>query len=108
MTKTLDENDLDEKERTWHDTLRPTWGPNGTLVFATTPQETLFGRSGRITEKNGLMTVLKGAIVSESQDIRIAKFSNEVCCERREYHFRVKKGGADQMHTDVRQGDSCP
>lgn len=78
LTKHLDESEMDEKERIWHDTMRPTWGPNGTLVFSGTPSEAVFGMTGRITEKNGLMTVLKGGIVSESQDIRIAKFSNEV------------------------------
>ncbi|KAK6086680.1 nucleoporin autopeptidase [Seiridium cupressi] len=78
MTKALDENDLEERDRIWHDTLRPTWGPNGTLVFAANPQETPFGRSGRITEKNGLITVTKNNFNFESQDIRIAKFSNEV------------------------------
>jgi nuclear pore complex protein Nup98-Nup96 len=70
---------MDQQERDWHDAVRPTWGPNGTLVFAATPSESPFGRSGRITEKNGLMTVMKGGIVTESQDIRIAKFTNEVC-----------------------------
>ncbi|KAI1866858.1 uncharacterized protein JN550_007405 [Neoarthrinium moseri] len=87
MTKTLDENDLDDKDRAWHDALRPTWGPSGTLVFAATPQETPFGRTGRIAEKNGLMTVMKGAIVSESQDIRIAKFTNEMSAKAIRAHI---------------------
>jgi nuclear pore complex protein Nup98-Nup96 len=77
---------MDAADRAWHDTVRPTWGPSGTLVFAATPQETPFGRSGRITEKNGLMTVMKGGIVSESQDIRIAKFTNEVCLENKKIY----------------------
>ncbi|KAI0477512.1 nuclear protein 96-domain-containing protein [Xylariaceae sp. FL0804] len=78
MTKNLDENEMDSSERTWHDTMRPTWGPNGTLVFAATPTSSAFGRSGRITEKNGLMMVMKGGVVSESQDICIARFTNEM------------------------------
>ncbi|KAH8666780.1 nuclear protein 96-domain-containing protein [Xylariales sp. PMI_506] len=86
MTKTLDENDMDANERAWHDSVRPTWGPNGTLVFAATPMESPFGRSGRITEKNGLMTVMKGGIVSESQDIRIAKFTNEMSARALKNH----------------------
>ncbi|KAK6218166.1 hypothetical protein LQW54_002916 [Pestalotiopsis sp. IQ-011] len=89
--KTLDENDLDQKEQVWHDTLRPTWGPNGTLVFAANPQETPFGRSGRITEKNGLMTVTKNNFNFESQDIRIARFSNEMSAK------------AIRAHTDLSQ-----
>lgn len=69
---------MDPQDRVWHDTMRPTWGPNGTLVFAANPSEAAFGRSGRVTERNGLMMVMKGGVVSESQDIRIAKFTNEV------------------------------
>ena len=69
---------MDSTDRIWHDTMRPTWGPGGTLIFSATPNASAFGRSGRITEKNGLMTVMKGAVVSETQDIRIAKFTNEV------------------------------
>ncbi|KAI1769389.1 nuclear protein 96-domain-containing protein [Hypoxylon sp. FL1150] len=89
LTKRLDESEMDEKERTWHDTMRPTWGPNGTLVFSATPTNPAFGRSSRITDKNGLMTVLKGGIVSESQDIRIAKFTNEVSAKAIDSHIKL-------------------
>ncbi|KAI1473053.1 nuclear protein 96-domain-containing protein [Daldinia caldariorum] len=89
LTKHLDESDMDEKERMWHDTIRPTWGPNGTLVFSATPNTSSFGRSSRISEKNGLMTVMKGGIVSESQDIRIAKFTNEMSARAIEVHNKL-------------------
>ncbi|KAI8960455.1 nuclear protein 96-domain-containing protein [Daldinia sp. FL1419] len=89
LTKHLDESEMDEKDRIWHDTIRPTWGPNGTLVFSTTPSSSAFGRSSRISEKNGLMTVLKGGIVSESQDIRIAKFTNEMSARAIEVHTKL-------------------
>ncbi|KAL7622513.1 hypothetical protein AAE478_008020 [Parahypoxylon ruwenzoriense] len=89
LTKHLDESEMDEKERTWHDTMRPTWGPSGTLVFSATPSNSLFGRSGRISDENGLMTVLKGGIVSESQDIRIAKFTNEMSAKALESHTKL-------------------
>jgi hypothetical protein len=78
VSKHLDDSKMDANERAWHATVRPTWGPSGTLVFAATAEESAFKRSQRITEKNGLMTVMKGGVVSESQDIRIAKFTNEV------------------------------
>ncbi|KAK8053806.1 hypothetical protein PG996_013107 [Apiospora saccharicola] len=84
--KTLDASDLDDKERVWHSVPRPNWGPSGTLVFAGTPEDTPFGRSGRVIEKNGLMTVMKGAIVSSSQDIRIAKFTNEMSAKALQAH----------------------
>ncbi|KAK8045214.1 hypothetical protein PG993_005238 [Apiospora rasikravindrae] len=85
-TKTLDASDMDDKERQWHSVPRPNWGPSGTLVFAGTPEDTPFGRSGRVIEKNGLMTVMKGAIVSSSQDIRIAKFTNEMSAKALQAH----------------------
>ncbi|KAI1494944.1 nuclear protein 96-domain-containing protein [Biscogniauxia mediterranea] len=91
VTKHIDEGDMDEKERIWHDTMRPTWGPNGTLVFAATPGASPFGRSSRISEKNGLMTVMKGGIVSESQDIRIAKFTNEMSAKAIDVHSKLSQ-----------------
>ncbi|KAI1141827.1 nuclear protein 96-domain-containing protein [Hypoxylon sp. FL0543] len=89
VTKHLDESDMDEKERLWHDTMRPSWGPNGTLVFSASPSNSALGRSGRMSEKNGLMTVLKGGIVSESQDIRIAKFTNEMSARALDAHMKL-------------------
>ncbi|KAI0864589.1 nuclear protein 96-domain-containing protein [Xylaria cubensis] len=89
VTKHLDESDMDSADRTWHDTMRPTWGPGGTLIFATTPSASIFGRSGRITEKNGLMTLMKGGVVSETQDIRIAKFTNEMSAKAINNHAKL-------------------
>ncbi|CAJ2505062.1 Uu.00g124560.m01.CDS01 [Anthostomella pinea] len=89
VTKHLDEAEMDDSDRVWHDTMRPTWGPSGTLVFAATPAASPFGRSSRITEKNGLMTVMKDGIVSESQDIRIAKFTNEMSAKAIDAHSKL-------------------
>ncbi|KAI0872596.1 nuclear protein 96-domain-containing protein [Hypoxylon argillaceum] len=89
VTKHLDESDMDSTDRAWHDTTRPTWGPGGTLIFSATPSASTFGRSGRITEKNGLMTVMKGAVVSETQDIRIAKFTNEMSAKAINTHSKL-------------------
>ncbi|TGJ79094.1 hypothetical protein E0Z10_g9671 [Xylaria hypoxylon] len=89
VTKHLDENDMNYTDRTWHDTMRPTWGPGGTLIFSATSSATTFGRSGRITEKNGLMTIMKGGIVSETQDIRIAKFTNEMSAKAISTHSKL-------------------
>ncbi|KAI1169749.1 nuclear protein 96-domain-containing protein [Nemania sp. FL0916] len=91
VTKTLDEGNMDSTDRIWHDTTRPTWGPGGTLIFSTTPIASAFGRSGRITEKNGLMTIMKGGIVSETQDIRIAKFTNEMSASAILAHSRLAR-----------------
>ncbi|KAI1327433.1 hypothetical protein F5Y16DRAFT_372023 [Xylariaceae sp. FL0255] len=89
VTKNLDESKMDSADRTWHDTMRPTWGPSGTLIFCNTPSASTFSRSGRITEKNGLMTVMKGGIVSETQDIRIAKFANEMSAKAIDAHSKL-------------------
>ncbi|KAI0102297.1 nuclear protein 96-domain-containing protein [Nemania sp. FL0031] len=89
VTKHLNESDMNATDRIWHDTTRPTWGPGGTLIFSATPSASAFGRSGRITEKNGLMTVMKGAVVSETQDIRIAKFTNEMSAKAINAHSKL-------------------
>ncbi|KAJ8129186.1 hypothetical protein O1611_g4446 [Lasiodiplodia mahajangana] len=89
VTKHLNESDMNSTDRIWHDTPRPTWGPGGTLIFSATPSASTFGRSGRITEKNGLMTVMKGAVVSETQDIRIAKFTNEMSAKAIGAHAKL-------------------
>lgn len=91
VTKHLDESDMDPATRTWHDTTRPTWGPGGALIFSATPSASAFSRSGRIAEKNGLMTVMKGGIVSETQDIRIAKFTNEMSAKAMNTHSKLAR-----------------
>jgi len=65
--------------RAFHDSMKPSWGPDGTLVYAAPPNAKSFGRSSRRTrERDGLLNVQKGGIVSESRDVCFAKFSNEV------------------------------
>ncbi|KAJ1324842.1 Nucleoporin NUP145 [Microdochium nivale] len=91
VTKTMNESDMNASERQWRDTMRPNWGPSGALVFAATSDHSAFKRSGRITEKNGLMTVTKNGIVTESQDIRIAKFTNEMSARSLALHQRLSE-----------------
>lgn len=67
---------MDPKDRAFHDTMRPNWGPDGTLVIATAPK-TLSRSSKRTAEKDGIMSMSKLNIVSESRDVRFAKFANE-------------------------------
>lgn len=70
--------DLDEVE--FHLSMKPSWGPNGTLVYAAPADVKAIGRASRRgREKDGLIIVRKGAVVSEKRDIRFAHFSNEVC-----------------------------
>lgn len=72
-------SNMDANERAFHDSMKPSWGPDGTLVYAAPPNAKPFGRSSRrARDRDGLLTVQKGGVVSESRDVRFAKFSNEV------------------------------
>ena len=75
---------MTEVDRTYHDSMKPSWGPDGTLVYAAPPNAQTFGRSSRRSrERDGLIQIQKGAVVSQKRDIRFAKFSNEVSlCKR--------------------------
>jgi len=104
VTKTMNNSDMNAAEKQWRGTLRPNWGPSGALVFAATSDHSAFKRSGRITEKNGLMTVTKNGIVTESQDIRIAKFTNEASARSLDLHQRLStvqlEDGVPSAHID--------
>ena len=80
--RSTDDNDLSAltaTDREFHDSMRPSWGPDGTLVYAVASNPQPLGRaSRRAREKDGLLTIQKGAVVSENRDVRFAKFSNEV------------------------------
>lgn len=66
-------------DRQFHDSLKPSWGPDGTLVYSSQVDAAAFNKSSsRIRENNGLVAVQKGLIVSEGRDVRFAKISNEV------------------------------
>ncbi|KAK7738554.1 hypothetical protein SLS53_006074 [Cytospora paraplurivora] len=71
-----DEANMEPADRAFHDSLRPNWGPDGTLVLATAPK-ILSRSSKRALDKDGIMTMSKLNIVSENRDVRFAKFSNE-------------------------------
>ncbi len=59
--------------------MKPSWGPDGTLVYAAASNIKPFGRSSRRARaRDGLLNIQKGGIVSENRDVRFAKFSNEV------------------------------
>ncbi|TVY57365.1 Nucleoporin [Lachnellula cervina] len=82
--KTADTNmsDMSDADLSFHDSMRPGWGPDGTLVYAAPPSTKPFGRSSRrARERNGILAVQKGAIVSENRDVRFAKFSNEASAD---------------------------
>jgi len=73
------ETQLSDADRAFHNSMKPHWGPDGTLVYAAPANTKPFGRSSRRARaRDGLLTVQNGGIVSEGRDVRFAKFSNEV------------------------------
>lgn len=62
--------------------MKPSWGYDGTLVYAAPTNAKPFKRSSRRarekTEKNDLLSDKKIGVVSQSRDVRFAKFSDEV------------------------------
>jgi nuclear pore complex protein Nup98-Nup96 len=70
---------MTENDHAFHDSMKPSWGPGGTLVYAVSSNAKPLTRSSRrARDKDGLLTVQKGEVVSERRDVRFAKFSNEV------------------------------
>ncbi|KFY60039.1 hypothetical protein V497_03928 [Pseudogymnoascus sp. VKM F-4516 (FW-969)] len=69
----LNEDDMDEIDQQFHDSVKPSWGPTGTLVYAARPAD---NQASNAIEMHGLIsqtTILAG----EDKDIRFAKFSDE-------------------------------
>ncbi|EHK99580.1 putative Nucleoporin [Glarea lozoyensis 74030] len=66
-SKTFDNDmsNMTDIDRAYHSSMRPSWGPDGTLVYSG-HADVKSSRRGR--EKNGLMVIQKGAIVSEGRD----------------------------------------
>jgi nuclear pore complex protein Nup98-Nup96 len=84
-TGDYDTSNMTDKDRAFHDSMKPSWGPDGTLVYAAPPNAKPFGRSSRrARERDGILSIQKQAIVSENRDIHFAKVSNEVCI--RQFH----------------------
>lgn len=75
-----DELSMDDTEQAFHDSFKMSWGPNGTLVYAAPANPNALSRNSRaIRERHGLLIVQKGGVTSEARDIRVARFTNEVC-----------------------------
>ena len=74
-----DMSTLTPSDRAFHDSMRPSWGPDGTLVYAVASNPKPFGTASREDrERGGLLTIQKGAVISENRDVRFAKFSSKV------------------------------
>jgi nuclear pore complex protein Nup98-Nup96 len=70
-------SNMSDIDRAYHLSMRPSWGPDGTLVYSLFA-DAAAKSSRRSREKNGLLETQKGVIVSEGRDVRFAKLTNEV------------------------------
>ncbi|OCL13785.1 hypothetical protein AOQ84DRAFT_224189, partial [Glonium stellatum] len=69
--KTVDDlEDMDPKDRSFHQSNKPRWSADGTLIYATS------GNTPSMDD--GILRSLKGSIVSEHKDIRFAKLVTPV------------------------------
>lgn len=69
---------MDPQDRAFHDSMKPSWGPDGTLVYAAPPAMAIRNTSLRSRNRDDLLVLQKRSIVSESRDIKFANFSLEV------------------------------
>ena len=69
----LNEEDMDEIDQQFHNSVKPSWGPTGTLVYAASPAD---NQSTKAIEMHGLLAQTT-VLTSEDKDIRFAKFSDE-------------------------------
>lgn len=77
--KDADMSSMDMKDREYHNSFKPSWGPSGTLVYSASGNPRGLTRSTRRgPERDGLLVVQKSGIVCEGRDVRFASFSNEV------------------------------
>lgn len=58
---------MDPKDKAFHLSNKPSWGPDGTLVYA------IPGSAKRLRE--GTLVNLKDSLVGEHKDVRFAKFA---------------------------------
>ncbi|KAH8600415.1 nuclear protein 96-domain-containing protein [Bisporella sp. PMI_857] len=68
--------DMSNSDRAFHDSMKPSWGPDGILVYAAPSGTKPLGRSSRAL-RNGLLEDSKAVVVSEGRDIVTTRFSNE-------------------------------
>ncbi|WYZ35644.1 hypothetical protein EsH8_X_000291 [Colletotrichum jinshuiense] len=70
----VDQSDMSSADRSFYYSMRPNWGPDGTLVFASTCTS-LKGAVGQ--NKADSLMITKNVIQAQGREIQVAKFSNE-------------------------------
>jgi nuclear pore complex protein Nup98-Nup96 len=70
---------MDATDRAFHDSIKPRWSADGTLVYPGPSDGRSISRRSRTThDRDSLLVVQKRNLVSEAGDIRFAQFSSEV------------------------------
>ncbi len=69
---------MDDNERAFHNSFKPSWDANGTLVYAATVlQQSSFSRLRKNRDREDLLVIQKGKVTSEARDVMFARFSKE-------------------------------
>ncbi|KAK1968325.1 hypothetical protein LY78DRAFT_655304 [Colletotrichum sublineola] len=94
----VDQSDMSDADRSFYNSMRPSWGPDGTLLFAST-RSSLEGAS-RQNMADSLM-ITKNIIQAQGREIQSAKFSNESSAKTLENQIQMTQvelvGGIPEM-----------
>lgn len=66
---------MEEEEKSYHDVLRPTWGPDEVLVAVRPLGSRQFRQS--IRDNNDILVFQRAGIQTDGQDVRLAKFATQ-------------------------------
>ncbi|KAF9875976.1 nucleoporin sonb [Colletotrichum karsti] len=75
----VDQSDMSEADRSYYNSMRPSWGPDGTLIFTTTRAP--LATASRHANADSLM-ITKNVIQAPGRTIQAAKFSDEASYHR--------------------------
>ncbi|TDZ25488.1 Nucleoporin NUP145 [Colletotrichum orbiculare MAFF 240422] len=83
-----DQSGMSEADRSFYNSMKPSWGPGGTLVFATTRAQ--FKKVSTQAKADSLM-ITKNVIQAQNREIQAAKFSSEASAKTLQNQLRMTK-----------------
>ncbi|KAK2030456.1 hypothetical protein LX32DRAFT_651573 [Colletotrichum zoysiae] len=94
----VDQSDMSDADRSFYNSMRPSWGPDGTLIFVST-RLSLEG-AGRQNMADSLM-ITKNVIQAQGRELQSAKFSNESSAKTLENQIQMTRvelaGGVPEL-----------
>lgn len=70
---------MDSKEKAFHESIKPYWGPKGTLIYAMPSTAALIqSRRGESNRRDRTIVQDKGALVSQGKDVRFAGLNVDI------------------------------